>query len=295
LTEPFETRVPGKWVLAGEHAVLRGQPAVALPHPELALSLRFTPEPGRPLEVRGALAEPARELLAAHGRELFARGPHEGTMVLESSVPAGAGLGSSAALCVALVRWARPELEAPLQRELARRLEDRFHGTSSGMDIAAVASAGPILFRRDGITELGPKPAPAARFSFHDTGVRCSTRECVAQVQAQLEAEPSRARELDQRMGQAALNAWEALRIFDRDPAGSLAGISAAMTESQHCFRAWGLVPPAAEAIERQLLAQGALAAKLTGAGRGGFVVALWGPGAGPVPSGLDGSGTVTL
>ena len=40
---PFTTRVPAKWVLVGEHSVLRGGQAVAMPYPELGLSLSYEP------------------------------------------------------------------------------------------------------------------------------------------------------------------------------------------------------------------------------------------------------------
>jgi mevalonate kinase len=48
------------------------------------------------------------------------------------------------------------------------------------------------------------------------------------------------------------------------------------MAWSQECFEGWGLLPPEAKALARELKAQGALATKLTGAGSGGMIVALW-------------------
>ncbi|MEK6577816.1 MAG: hypothetical protein AABZ55_01200, partial [Bdellovibrionota bacterium] len=61
----FETRVPGKWVLAGEHAVLRGGTAVTLPHPQFSLKLSFKPG-GLGLRVVPVAAESViRDLLGA--------------------------------------------------------------------------------------------------------------------------------------------------------------------------------------------------------------------------------------
>ena len=41
ISSDFSTRIPGKWVLAGEHSVLRGASAIALPHPEFSLAFDF--------------------------------------------------------------------------------------------------------------------------------------------------------------------------------------------------------------------------------------------------------------
>ena len=46
LAHPFQTTFPAKWVLTGEHAVLRGVIAIALPHPRFHLRLRFEPSDG---------------------------------------------------------------------------------------------------------------------------------------------------------------------------------------------------------------------------------------------------------
>jgi galactokinase len=48
------------------------------------------------------------------------------------------------------------------------------------------------------------------------------------------------------------------------------------MDLGQSCFEEWELVPESFTVIEEKLKNEGALAVKLTGAGAGGFVVALW-------------------
>ena len=40
----FNTRTYGKWILAGEHAVLRGCPALAFPLTSRSLHLEYHPE-----------------------------------------------------------------------------------------------------------------------------------------------------------------------------------------------------------------------------------------------------------
>jgi mevalonate kinase len=271
----FETRVSGKWVLAGEHAVLKGAHAVAMPHPETALMLRFEPGPGAFAVEPAMLAPVVSDLFQAAMLEA----PVSGRLVVESSVPFGAGLGSSAALCVAFTRWVAAgltELDASAQVEFATRLEDHFHGRSSGMDVATIAAGEPVLFARGKPAQpLGLRELP--RFTFHDTGIRAKTSECVAQVEAYRDNHPDQASRVDARMAHASSLAVEGLRSFDRgDRDSGLKLVAQAMELGQACYDEWKLVPPSVAQLREDLLAQGALAVKLTGAGGGGFVVALW-------------------
>lgn len=271
---PFRIRVPGKWVLAGEHSVLRGAAAVALPHPELGLELEFEPREGSGLVVEPGDAESLiREVLAGVG---VVEVP--GRLEIKSTIPVGAGFGSSAALCVAITRWLSEPLQVAEERwtEFATELEHRFHGQSSGMDVAVIAAATPIVFLRGmGATPLGVRSLP--RFTFHDTGLRARTSECVAKVERFLQAQPIEAARIDEQMAQASRDAAEGLRRYDSgDTSGGLQQIAGAMELAQGCFVHWDLVPPVAQEVQKRLIGQGALGAKLTGAGGGGMIVALW-------------------
>lgn len=274
--ESFQSKVPGKWVLAGEHAVLRGAAAIALPHPELGLSLRFEPGPaGGGIEVLPSEgAEPILEIIAA----LPEAGQISGRLEIESTIPWGAGLGSSAALCVALARWFSGPLglSAAALPDFATKLENRFHGKSSGMDIAVILAGEPVRFLRgQNAVPLGIRRLP--KFTFHDTGLRARTSLCVAQVEVYLREHAERGAYLDQLMGCASREAEEGLSLYGSGQSGEgLRLIAQAMARGQQCFEAWGLFPDSVRGLRQDLLERGALAAKLTGAGGGGMLVALW-------------------
>jgi mevalonate kinase len=273
---PFEIRVPGKWVLAGEHAVLRGATAVMLPHSEHALTLRFEPSRAARLDIEPAGAREVIEgLLAGALRDHPL--PH-GRLTIQSTIPVGAGLGSSAALCVALTRWLSVPLAIPASEcvAFATRLEHRFHGQSSGMDVAAVAAAAPVSFARGGEAEsLGLRTLP--RFTLHDSGLRASTSECVRQVLTLGQERPDQAARADEQMGLASIEAIAGLRAYDQgDIRLGLRLLAQSMECAQESYEIWGLVPPEVGALRQRLSAQGALASKLTGAGGGGMVVAIW-------------------
>lgn len=270
----YSTMTPGKWVLAGEHTVLRGGSAIALPHPQFRLSLEFLPS-GASLRVEPDLATPVVHELLRIGKDwLASRGvPFEvprGTLAITSTIPFGAGLGSSAALSVAMARWVlfSASLDPKLERELAREMENRFHGTSSGMDVAAVSMAEPIYFSMaKGAVPLKVDRLP--EFVFFDSGLRNSTRDCIGKVAALRARDPARGEVLDGEMKRATEEIFAGLRTPDE------ADIERGMKRAGEVFSAWGLVPDEVKAILEKLEREGVRSPRLTGAGGGGFIVGL--------------------
>lgn len=279
----FQTRASGKWVLAGEHSVLRGATAVALPHPEFSLTLKFIPENSKleidPPTAATVISEILDSVHEDYEKESVFESPR-GRLEIRSTIPIGAGLGSSAALCVAMSRWLAEPLglgrdDAALF-EFATRLEHRFHGRSSGMDVAVISAGEPVFFTiQNGAIPLGIQRLP--KFTFHDTGLRCRTSECVVRVEKMREEDPILGHQIDEKMGASCRLATEGLVRYDSQPGGAaLDQIARAMKLGQECFYSWQLVPGAAKRLEEDLFRQGALAVKLTGAGGGGMLVALW-------------------
>ena len=280
----FETTVPGKWVLAGEHAVLRGVTAIALPHPEFRLNLKFKPGGDfvvTPASAAGVVGELIQAVEDERREEGLSFAMPRGKLEILSTIPMGAGLGSSAALCVAMTRWMAESLMMGKSQyfEFATQLEHRFHGRSSGMDIAVTSAGEPISFvtgrGEQGARSLSVRKLP--RFTFHDSGIRTRTSECIIRVERFREDNPTMAMKVDEGMGLASRLAMEGLVKYDAgSTADGLGLLARAMAQAQECFYSWELVPGEAKRIVDQVVRDGALAAKLTGAGGGGFVVAVW-------------------
>jgi mevalonate kinase len=277
---------PGKLILLGEHTVVHQQPAIALPFPGAGVRVVARPEPG-PLRLESApysgplvgpelpmvaqcLAEAARvalESLGAHPEGLALR--------IDSEVPVARGLGSSAAVAVAIARAIlaahRPEGDLPDPAVLlaaADAAERVAHGNPSGVDAAAVLAAGPIWFRRGESPEALPVGAPL-HLVVADTGVARDTRAAVSAVQGRLTFAPGPTRERFERLGAMADSARSAIARGDLEALGYY--LDWAQTELEEL----GVSAPAIARLTREARKAGALGAKLTGAGCGGCVLAL--------------------
>jgi mevalonate kinase len=259
-------RAHGKCILAGEHSVVRGGEALVIPLRSRSLEISWE-EGGSGLEiVAGPLSVPFAAALERALRHLNSAVPSLGLRVsLRSDIPMRAGLGSSAALAVATVRFLEAlGLSCPNPFALALEIENHFHGTSSGIDVACALASSPIAFRRGqppAELSLGWKPL----LYLADTGLRSSTKECVEKVQ---KAERP---DLDQRMSEAVRLAKAALAAIDNE---ELERLGAALEAAGDVFREWGLF--AGEDLARKLKEAGALAVKPTGSGGGGFLLSLW-------------------
>jgi len=130
-------KYPAKVLLLGEHTILRGSRALAMP-----LWTHYSSwEWGRPGEATDLLALADyldRDLPAQFATDRF-RADLRAGLFLSSSIPVGYGLGSSGAVCVAVfARYATPaghqQLDVLGPKAFFATMESYFHGASSGTD-----------------------------------------------------------------------------------------------------------------------------------------------------------------
>jgi hydroxymethylglutaryl-CoA reductase len=271
----------GKVILLGEHAVVYGKQALALPIPravsasvhesDSGLSL-VVPEWGisQQIGARGTDFDAAiRLILQELGIER-----DDIAIRVHSALPRAMGLGSSAAFAVAVVRALDVAMGLGLSNErvneVAFACEKLAHGTPSGIDNTLATYARPMLFRNtNGVEfeelELG-EPLP---FVIASCDQRGSTLEQVAGVRDRYESsrEPFEAifEQID------ALGTAGAAALSDRD-FGKLGRL---MNINQGLLNAIGVSTPELETMIDIARAAGAVGAKLTGAGGGGSIVAL--------------------
>jgi mevalonate kinase len=279
MNKSFSTRTYGKWILAGEHAVLRGSPALAFPLIGRSLQLGYEPH-SKALDVQFRGEHGTDYKLLFYGvienalSQLKISQPLTGTFTVDSSLPVGTGLGASAALCGAVARWCEGQgWVAPGELyEFARRLEDLFHGESSGVDLAVSLGGRGVRFVRNGEQKVIQNVwSPKLYLSY--CGQRGMTSECVAKVKQLFESDRALAQKLDKQMHLAVDLAEKAL--INKESVGT-AAIKESLELALACFEQWGLCKGDLAHHIRHLKESGALAAKPTGSGGGGYVLSLW-------------------
>ncbi len=280
----YQVRTFGKWILAGEHTVLRGGTALAFPIQTRFFELQFLPNPSSyqiitqpgstvPLDVFERTLLRGLELIQKNADEI------RGQFTLDSNIPLSSGLGGSASLCVAianLFHWLN-WLDKDQMLSFCRKLEDMYHGQSSGLDVATVLANQGISFRRDfGASDLAMSWKP--NWHLLHSGVQSRTKDDVAKVNALFENSPKLANEIDAQMKESVRLATKALTQGEL----GLPLLVEAQKLAGSCFVSWDIIPkPMQETID-ELYSLGALAVKPTGSGGGGFILSLWPQGVEP-------------
>jgi mevalonate kinase len=188
-----------------------------------------------------------------------------------STVPVGAGLGSSAAVAVALVNAIARAAGAVLDREtaalLAYEAEACTHGTPSGIDNTVVAYDRPIRFISGRAEELDV--AAPLTFVVADTGVQGLTAEAVAGVRQRRQANPTTYEAWFDEIGRFVDQAARAIAT------GELIRLGWLLNSNHLVLQAMRVSNSRVDALVAAARHAGALGAKLSGAGAGGVVIAL--------------------
>jgi len=285
---------PAKIILLGEHFVVYGEPAIVLAIDKRAyarieerddnrlymhstdLNLSGYFENGNFRVEQGDLKEARMKfepVKYAVGKVMEKRGEHVGLNVeINSTVPVGAGLGSSAAVIAASTLATGAVLDVKLAKEdilrIAYEAEKIVHGTPSGVDPAISTMGGTMLFQMD----TGFKPLEVKTgipLIIGDTGVERSTRIQVEKVRDLVDKFPRVAEPIMKTAREIVLRAMDALKENDLETLGSLMNINHAL------LCGVGVSDESLEWLINAARKTGALGAKLTGAGGGGCMIAL--------------------
>jgi len=284
---------PGKAILLGEHAVVYGRPALAVPVSDVrawATVEQGTHEQGTLINAidfghRYAL-ETDYEDRAAAPLQLTVRNTLDClavdvtpnlTVTLSSQIPIARGMGSGPAVATAIVRslcaWYKRELSDHAISDLVYETEMVLHGTPSGIDNTVVALECPIYFCR---CPDGPPHHMAAlpvgrplTLIIADTGQGASTWEAIDRVRRAWQDNRVLYGSLFGRIGDLVERSRTAIAQ------GNLEALGEQMNENQAILQQLDVSNTDLDSLILAARLAGALGAKLSGGGLGGCMIAL--------------------
>ena len=280
---------PGKIILFGEHAVVYGQPAIAAPVSQVrataVIQNSFTPgirliapDLGSDILLSEAAADDAIAAViyqlqkATQLQEL-----PDLTITVSSQIPIASGLGSGAAISAAVIRALAAHLGLAYLlsdewvSDQTYEIEKIHHGTPSGIDNTVVAYERPVYFvRQQPRNRIEPfAVAEPLRLLVADTGIHSSTKDVVGDVRRQWQLDPVIFDTIFAGCGHIANAARQAIE------AGDIASVGQLMTENHTLLQKMTVSESKLDELVAAALAAGAFGAKLSGAGRGGNMIAL--------------------
>lgn len=277
---------PGKIILLGEHAVVYGRPALALPLFQVQARVAVQAQPLAPagqvilsapdISVQADLStlpedDPLAKTIRLAEAELGGRLP-ACRIKVSSTIPIASGLGSGAAVSVALLRAVSAFAGTPFPDETINRLafevEKLHHGTPSGIDNTVITFGKPVYFKK-GQPPIAEKPGAAFTFLAAGTGVPSPTAVTVGDVRQGWQRDPEYFNALFDQVGRLVDQARSALESGQAGVLGPL------MDQNQAALESMGVSSPELERLVSAARQAGALGAKLSGGGRGGNIIAL--------------------
>jgi mevalonate kinase len=219
--------------------------------------------PGHPLAavLQGALAVFRLEALPSLRIEIT------------STIPLASGLGSGAAVSVALVRALAAHLGHAVTDEqvnaIAFEVERIHHGTPSGIDNTVITYGRPVYFIK-GRPIQTLQAGGAYTIVIGDTGIPAPTRTAVGDVRRRWEADPEPLERIFNQIGEIAQTARRKMEHGE--------GFGSLMDHNHALLQELGVSSPELDRLVQSARRAGALGAKMSGGGRGGNMLALVDP-----------------
>jgi mevalonate kinase len=191
---------------------------------------------------------------------------------ITSTIPVASGLGSGAAVSVALICALSSHLSHPMTNEqvnaLAYEIEKIHHGTPSGIDNTVITYAKPVYFVKGQPIEIFRVGKPFT-VVIGDTGISAPTKEAVGDVCVLWEADKARWEKVFDKIGEIAKKAKEKIENGESEELGEL------MNQNHALLQEMTVSSQELDQFVEAARKAGAWGAKLSGGGRGGNMIAL--------------------
>lgn len=285
LTETKRIQAQGisnaKIILIGEHSVVYGQPAIALPLTTVNVKVTIEKSDLTDINIESTYFNGQLDTLPnsmigfkhlidylTNKNNVF----ESLNIKIDSSLPAERGMGSSAAVSIALIRAFYNYINKPLTKtrllNLANIAEKDTHKNPSGLDAATCASQEPIWMVRN--QELKNIPVNLNGYLvIADSGIKGKTSEAISIVKERLIQHPDETQKLIENLGQLTYSAKDALSNNKIELLGDI------FNDAQENLVKLGVSCSELNNLISVSLSNGALGSKLTGGGKGGCFINL--------------------
>ena len=275
---------PGKIILFGEHAVVYNRPALAVPVDQVQVDVEVldSDQPGVwihapviDLQAELSTLPPnhpiATVILTVFQRFGISTFPNINVKI-DSTIPVAAGLGSGAAVSVALVRALAGFLDQAISNHdvnsLVFETEKLHHGTPSGIDNTVITYNMPVYYLKGKPIETF-KPGKPFTIVIGDTGVPAPTKESVGDVRRLWLRDSNRFETIFNEIAQISTMARHFIESGRPELLGEL------MNQNHEFLRQMTVSSPELDVLVYAARKADALGAKLSGGGRGGNMIAL--------------------
>ena len=263
----------GKIIAFGEHAVVYGKSGIAFPVQDLTTRVLITKSSRVIYATDRVLFDEEKINLDKLIEFIFEKLelPKKAKLNIKSDLPVGSGLGSSAALTIAILRALNDYLKLHLTlddiRLLSFECEKIFHGNPSGIDNTVIAYEKPIFFNAGESESIDIKKEMSLIIA--NSGPRPETKKIVDEIKEKYYDDEVKYNHIFYEIDKITKKARTAIEK------GFIKELGKLMTKNHEFLHQLGVSTSKLDLLCEVAKQNGAYGAKLSGAGKGGNMIAL--------------------